>query len=186
MTHSADLFVAVGGVFLVTWYGLSRARNRRSEGMCLRLNPESEQFKAVAVVALAAEFREEGRGLESLPGGSVFCPDCDARYPAGVLYCDCGVMTQEAQDGEDSSESPDPLEDEELVCVHVVESSWKATLLMSFLESHDIPCAMSRAGSGSRHDLHNSLFGETRLWEIKLLVASEDAERAKELLAGCL
>ncbi len=187
MPATSDIFLAVGGVFLVTWYGISRMAGNRPEQRTPPL-PGSAQYRQSAQFAIAAEFAGNTPLIETLPGGSVFCPDCRVEFPAGTIYCECGAETAELEDIDDPI--PDfefPKEDEGtpglgpsedgLVCIYIAENTWKASLLTSILENNDIPSATTGNAPVALYS-----FSYSPMMEVKIMVLETDAEQARELI----
>jgi hypothetical protein len=183
MPDSTPLILAVGGVVLLTWYGIRQARVERSQRLPLPARG-TEQYQHLAESALSGEFRLTPLS-ESFPGGTVLCPHCGIEFPAGTAYCDCGTETVEADEVEEP-ECPEPLAecedlpDDALVCIHVGGSQWKASLLRSYLESHGIACVVR--GPVANAFSHLQLPGND---EVRLFVPSEEAARARALLLDC-
>lgn len=187
MSNSASLLLAVGGVFLVTWYGVRQLRRERE----LRFTApsfRSPHEERTDHPALLAEFTDRTRDSQEFEfaGGSVLCPNCAMEYPAGTIYCDCGTETAEADEMEEA-ESPEQwfnhTEDtaDSLVCIHVAESHWKAALLKSYLENHGIPCVTrGNVTSGLSH------LNVTGGMDVRLMVPAEEATRGRALLRDCL
>lgn len=183
IAESDNLLLAVGAVFLVTWYGVTRFTLRTHDA---RGGPAKRQADhAQARAALAAEFEESPAAETMFPGGTVACVCCGAVYPAGVLYCECGAECEEVEEPDDTMEPP-LLEDQpaleaegldELVCIHVAENHWKATLLISFLNNHDIPCATRGTTSSGPYQ-----FTYGPMSEVRLYVSRQHAEIAERLL----
>lgn len=199
--QASPLVLAVGAVFLLTWYGVRRLR-----GGSIRLEPPPssrhpggpDDFRERALTALRAEFRdrEEARARFLAAGGAVECEACGAVHPAGTLYCDCGGETCESEEedeqpvpageaGEADGEEPRPASagsDEEehggdLVVVHIAENHWKGSLLRSYLESNGIPCI-----TGGNVPSIVYQFNFTPLGEVRLYVHRAHADEARELL----
>lgn len=124
MSNSPTFLLAVSGVFLVAWYGVRRV-NRQNGPKLPVCEHGSPEYRLMADSAIAAEFYEPPEEDDPLPGGTVRCEDCHAVYPAGVLYCECGGETEEAEEESLSSEGFDDsvdvmVEDEEkLVCAYI-------------------------------------------------------------------
>jgi hypothetical protein len=187
MENSTHLLLTVGSVFLVTWYGVSRLRIDRSRRF--GLPGELRDFRVAAATAVRAEFRQAAESHEMYPGGFVVCNHCGIEYPAGIAFCDCGHETVEAEDMEEASapvlptagETPDLEEAEDLVCIHVAENCWQASLLKSYLETHDIPCATGGQIAPGAYQ-----FSVTPLSEVRLYVHTPHASRARQLLKECI
>lgn len=188
MSNSPSFLLAVSGVFLVAWYGVRRL-NRQGPPRLPLAEPGSPEFRLMADSAVAAEFHEPAEREEPLAGGMVHCPDCERQYPAGVLYCECGAETAEAEEHEDPSaphHSDDSVEvlvedEEKLVCVHVAENHWKASLLKGLLENHDIPCATGGNSSSSPYSFSIGYMGEVRIF-----VYTHHAPEARRLIRRAL
>lgn len=182
MASTPSLTLALGGVFLVTWYGW-RQMHRKNGGRPRPPQPGTVEYCQSASVALAAEFYEPPVAQADFPGGAVLCQDCGATYPAGQLYCECGGENQEpdelAEEGShgNTTASVRELDETQLVCIYVAESSWKAFLLRSFLESHDIACVTKGTVASGLLNFH--YMGAE---EVRILVSSEDACHASELI----
>ena len=189
MPESDNLLFAVGCVFLVTWYGVTRFANRRPTAS----RPHDSQASRPTIsrdahrAALEAEFRQAVPELvEEFPGGTVVCEECGDVFPAGVLYCSCGGETveyefeeEEAAQAEEttapSTQQMDFLE-ERLVIVDIAENHWKASLMKSFLESHDIPCATGGNSSSGPYQFNIGPMGEVKIY------VYEQHERVARLL----
>lgn len=178
-TPPTSLVLAVGSVFILTFYGFRQLRREQAGETGVR---QIDREPAGLETALAGEFRDSSDDGEwPAAGGSVLCRDCGMEYPAGVLYCDCGSELVDAEDAEDMIATlPERrvLEESALVCVHTVSDRWRADLLRAFLDSRGIPSMLrGNVASGYAHfpvpDQH-----------VKILVAPEDVEQARELIAS--
>ncbi len=182
MATPAHVMIAISGVFLVAWYGTKRFDRRRGAMPHLGMeDPLSDGYCHAATAALGAELREDP--VHEFPGGTALCRDCGIAYPAGVLYCECGGETAEQEDpdeplaGDETITAPPA----ELVCVHVADSAWKATLLKTLLATHDIPCATGgNAGSGPYQ------FSYGPLAEVRILVHLQHEREARALIGRCV
>lgn len=183
---STPWLAAIGGAVLVTWYGFGRMQGKRRELPGDDLLPDEPERRHRAALALEAEFGAPAEHLHRRhAGGAVVCPSCRTDFHAGVLYCStCATATVEPEElddqtplrGESSQESTRTVGDD-LVCVHVAENTWKATLLKGYLETHDIACAL-----GGNMTSALSEFNGPALGEVHLLVQTGDARRARQLL----
>lgn len=183
MENSENILIAVGCVFLITWYGILNpvrqprlARPVRLDGLRPRRHP--------ARAVLVAEWRSETIGDMVEFGGAVACRDCGTPYPAGTLTCDCGgaCIEEEPAEQEEPAEiihSIDP-DDDRLVCVHLAENGWTASLLKSYLAHHDIPCA---TGGNSLTGPYS--FSSLPMGQVRILVLPEHAEQAGALIRRC-
>lgn len=174
MSDSGHVAVAIGGVMLLAWYGLSRLTRREKAALPSWQMPE---FQHQATAALRAELHHDGTPIG---GGEVHCLDCGTPWPSGVLYCSCGGATGE-EDADPFEQLRDSLHREAspLVCVFVADTSWKASLLRSYLESNEIECVVQSAVS----TVHLTLAPAHRYGALALYVEHGDAERARNLLA---
>jgi hypothetical protein len=109
------------------------------------------------------------------------CPECRAVYPPAVVACPrCReILVDEDALGEDEGESPFS----ELEVIQRVPDVAAGELLRGMLEHEGIPAVLRSTAlpgyGGVRRDWGTSAWGE-------LLVASEDAPAARELLAQYL
>lgn len=182
MAQPAHLLLAVGGVFLVAWYGIGRLGSSRGDRRFPKVTPGSEDFSRISRAAVAAEFQPGPTDLEDeekFPGGVVYCHPCGEEYPAGVLFCSCGMETEE-------DPPPSMTEDEEsfsptdLICIYVAENSWKAGLIRRLLRERQIPCTCTLS------DPPDSGFDYTPLGEVPLYVPARQASFAQSLLKKAL
>lgn len=185
MEESAHLLLAVGSVFLVTWYGVRRMQQDRAADSPAQ--PREDSFyRQVARLAVAGEFHRSAEPRTEYAGGHVVCAHCGIEYPAGVCFCDCGRETIDGDEYEDAA-SPVATDDErlqqgtELVCVHVAENCWQASLLKGYLENQNIPCA-----TGGNVPSTVYPFSATPLAEVRLYVHARMASRARRLLRECI
>jgi hypothetical protein len=179
VNESAQTAIVIGGVMFLAWCGLGRWTQAG------RIRPESvpdPQAAERAQVALLAEFRMG----DVVPGGdSVCCTSCGTPYPAGVLYCECGGITEE-DDDPDPNEWAErlaglaPVPAAELVCIGRVDNFWKASLLRSYLENQGVPCAVQQGSGGPTIEL----VPLNRLGTFSLFVRQDDQHIARSLLAG--
>ncbi|MCC6547209.1 hypothetical protein IT570_08580 [Candidatus Sumerlaeota bacterium] len=182
MENSTELLMAVGGVFLVSWFGASRLRIDRRNLPSLRM--QLTQIDRAVLAALHGEFQRTSHE-ESYPGGAVVCIQCGIEYAAGRVYCDCGNETIDADDFDDatcpigtggfdeSDASP-----QEMVCIHVADDYWQAALLKSYLESHGVDCATLVQGRPGIQ--HLSLLPKPQMG---LYVQADSAALARQLLS---
>lgn len=184
MENSTHLLLAVGGVFLVSWYGASRLRIERR--LIPSLRGRLAAIDPVLLAALQGEFHREPAD-DGFAGGVVVCANCGIEYPAGHAYCDCGCATIDADDFADAS-SPvahggvgEDEASEGLVCIHVADDYWRAELLKSYLESHGVDCATLIQGRPGIH--HLSMLPKP---ELGLYVPAESAALARQLLKKSL
>ncbi|CAN5260829.1 hypothetical protein BH09SUM1_BH09SUM1_27520 [soil metagenome] len=179
------MFVAVGGVFLVTWYGLSRMRGRGVEHLSVQESTH-RAAQEIAITAMKGEFRQSFPSFE-FAGGSVFCVCCAMEYPAGVLFCEaCGLETAEADDGDDAQPMAHPAEEVEMICVHIAESLWTASLLKNFLESHEIFCMIENPIPRPRGESAPQALEEVHVGVTGVFVATADEAHARQLLRRCV
>lgn len=68
--------------------------------------------------------------------------------------------------------------EQESVCVHTAQGEFEAQLVKTFLQDRGVPCRFGGEALRKTHGL--TLDG---LGEVRILVASSDAEKARELLA---
>ena len=185
MQTSPSLFVAVGGVFLIAWYSLSRARATPRHSMAAP-PPMIAPMREVAELAIASEFTD--RTSPNHAGGTVCCHDCGTEYPAGVLFCDCGGETAEAEEEElcpaDDLDAQEPWCEQDYVCVFQAESSWQALLLKNYLESHSIPCRLTNGAPFSFVEGSEQGSTDEPIHGIQICVPSEDVSLASQLLTG--
>lgn len=183
------VLLVVGGVLLVTWYGMHRLREWRPRDEESSGERFSRPMPPAVATAFEAEFRPARPGADFLlPGGESICPNCGITYPAGILYCDCGSELVEEEDLEEPAapihEETDrvsfDLGSEELVCVHVAETVWKAGLIKSYLEHHDIPCATLGNSSSGPYAMNIG-----HLAEVRILVHAHHADQARVLVSEC-
>lgn len=187
MANSTPLILAVGGVFLLTWYGFRQVREERVRRTALP-TPGTPDYQHTAAVALSGEFQAGLRSGDLFPGGAVLCPHCGIEFPAGVAFCDCGTETVDADEFDDiempfspcGSDRDDEESEESLVCIHVAGSYWKASLVKSYLESHGIFC-VTRGNVASTFS-HPHLPGGG---EVRLMVQPHEAGKARTLLENC-
>lgn len=188
MAQSGPILLAVGGVFLVAWYGLGRLGSSRQDRRFPKVFPGSEEFQNISRAALAAEFQpgpQVSDEMESeFPGGTVFCPCGLEKYPSGTLYCSCGLETledpppPETATGERSEEGG--LGSENLVCIYIAESSWKAGLIRRLLKEKRIACTCTLSNPSETG------FDYTPEGEVPLYVVAGQASRAQHLLKKAL
>ncbi|MCC5875073.1 MAG: hypothetical protein JJU11_02530 [Candidatus Sumerlaeia bacterium] len=181
MAQPGHLLLAVGGVFLVAWYGIGRLGSARGDRRFPKVSPGSEDFSRISRAAIAAEFHPaptEMDDQDGFPGGTVYCPCGQEKFPAGVLYCSCGRETEE--DPPPAAHDEDTFAPSDLVCIYVAENSWKAGLIRRLLRERHIPCTCTLS-----EPLHSG-FDYTPLGEVPLYVPAGQATFAQSLLKKAL
>jgi hypothetical protein len=108
----------------------------------------------------------------------MFCPECGAEYREGFRECsDCHVFLVDEEDL--SSDREVPRRNLELVTLLELEDPIQLSLVRSLLESEGIPCLLK---GESVHTLGGvGIMGRRKT---RLQVASEDLQKAKELVEG--
>ncbi|MEO8376526.1 MAG: hypothetical protein ABI579_02560 [Candidatus Sumerlaeota bacterium] len=184
MENSTHLLLAVGGVFLVSWFGASRLR---IDGRIPALRGPLSSIDRALLAALHGEFHQSP-GDDMFAGGAVVCTHCGIEYPAGYAYCDCGTETVDVDDVDDASNPVSHLfnndetiaNSDDLICIHVAEDFRHAALLKSYLESHGVESAtLIQARQGI---YHLSLLPKP---QTGLYVHAETAALARQLLQNC-
>ena len=164
MTFSGTLILALGGTMLLAWYAFTRRRADQRTGVRGHLaqhNPGSEDYRRIARAAISAEFRET-RDFEpsEKPLGS------DSSETWGV------ILDPKNRPAETHFEP-----EEEYVCVYVAESSWRASLLLRFLEKHAITCTTGLIVGESETGFPHDDIGHVRVY-----VPAAQAGMAKTLI----
>ncbi|SRR6266550_1696325 len=111
----------------------------------------------------------------------MFCPQCAEEFPWHVMVCPtCDVDTVDRLPG------PEPTPDVELVCVLATGDAGLIAVAKSLLEAEEIDYFV-------RGDGLQDLFGLGRIagygfatGPAEFLVREDDADRARELLAGLI
>jgi len=188
--ETGEMFLILGGTVLLVYYGIHARRVRKR---LVRHPPKgSPAYRDQVRRAFEAEFgllpgELDARGSEETaawgsstvvdPFGTVVCPSCEARFRAGIPFCECcGTPTVEEEEKPDPPRKIDRLH-APLVCVFTTTDPMEATVVRSLLECHDIPSTLSGPVA-----LNVYIFHRIEAATIKLMVLEPDAEGARRII----
>ncbi len=188
MEDTDSILLAVGGVLIITWYGVTRWKfvdPVSTEDARIRMRVEQPPSEA-----LIGEFTNRDESESDWSGGTVECPSCGSDYPAGTLYCSCGSETVEVDEEDhltfthqlptafnDTEQDTVRAKSEDVVCIYTAENTWKAALVSGILENHQIPCSYGANGACPPYQ-----FSMMPMGEVKLFVYKDDMEEAQRIL----
>ncbi|HYO60363.1 MAG TPA: DUF2007 domain-containing protein [Actinomycetota bacterium] len=119
--------------------------------------------------------------MEHYEGSYVYCPDCRTEYVPGLRqFCaDCGAELVHELPGEPepAAAAPTPNLGPHPVAVLATFNGLEAEMVRGVLEGAGIPAMVWRSGLEAR-------YGGAAAGPIRVMVPSEDAELAREIVAA--